>query len=325
MHPRRLNDSRRTAASKLLASAVVAVMTVVSAACTTTDALRESRFAVENNLNVYLVNGTGRLTEVVRRSKVGATERETLWDAYFQPALAPDGSAVACIRFRNYTRFSSNDAAVLPRQSSEVVVMRMDRTEKPATRVIHSLPGEAGVVYRLSSPIWSRDGRFVFFLANHRLFAHSVDTAQTELLSTLPDDVSAGFSEEHVTTSYLRLSPDGNQIFALLRERDARHSVWRIDWPKGSATRLWQGSLYEHFFAPIRTQLPSQLGNAAVDALFGSRAFPVLAPRFSADQRFYFFVRRKPGVFGRLWIGGYDVEERKDFVVRTLQRGFMWK
>jgi hypothetical protein len=146
----------------LLASAVLAAMTVVSAGCATTGALRETPFAVEDNLNVYVVDGAGRLKEMVRRSKVGQTPREPLWDAYFQPALAPDGAAVVCIRFRSYTRFSGNDPAVLPRQSSEVVIIRKDGTEKPTPQVIYSLPGEAGVVYRLSSPIWSSDGRLYF-------------------------------------------------------------------------------------------------------------------------------------------------------------------
>jgi transposase InsO family protein len=32
-----------------------------------------------------------------------------------------------------------------------------------------------------------------------------------------------------------------------------------------------------------------------------------------------------PAVYGRLWIGGYDVDERREFVARTLRRASMWK
>jgi len=50
-----------------------------------------------------------------------------------------------------------------------------------------------------------------------------------------------------------------------------------------------------------------------------------VAPRFSADRRFYFFVKSRFGFFGRLWVGGYDREARREFTVRTLRRGLLWK
>jgi len=83
----------------------------------------------------------------------------------------------------------------------------------------------------------------------------------------------------------------------------------------------WFGSHSGRFDQPF----PPELDDAAIEALFGSREFPVLAPRFSADRRYYFFVKRRPGFFGRLWVAGYDREARREFTVRTLDRGLLWK
>ena len=98
-------------------------MTLTSAGCAAADALSQVRLVVGEDLNIHTMNGKGdEFHEVVLRRKTGGTQRGALWDAYFQPSLAPDGGAVACIRFRNYTRLSSNDPALLPRQSSEIVI-----------------------------------------------------------------------------------------------------------------------------------------------------------------------------------------------------------
>ena len=303
------------------------VMTLASAGCATADGLSQVRLVVGEDLNIHTMNGKGdEFHEVVLRRKTGGTQRGALWDAYFQPSLAPDGGAVACIRFRNYTRLSSNDPALLPRQSSEIVIFHPGRTGKRATQVVYSVPGEAGVVYRLSSPIWSHDGRALFFVVGSRVLAYSLDTAETETVAELPSRVFAGFSEVDNAGTYLSLSRDGEHIFALLTEvAPIAYSIWRIRWATRAVAKLWGGPWFGSHSGRFDQPFPPELDDAAIEALFGSREFPVLAPRFSADRRYYFFVKRRPGFFGRLWVAGYDREARREFTVRTLDRGLLWK
>jgi len=214
---------------------------------------------------------------------------------------------------------------VLPQQSSEVIIIRTTSTDK-SMQVVHSVPGERGVVYRLGSPIWSLDGRGLFFIANSRILAHWLDTGLTQTITDIPGADAAGIAEDFITTSYLRLSRDGQEIFALLHSlRSSSYSVWRIHWATGSARQVWKGNWWGRSVVRVDPPLPAELDDAAVEALFGSREFPVLAPRFSVDGRFYFFTRYRQGFFGRLWIAGYDVEAHREFTVRTLRRGLLWK
>ena len=316
---RALRRAREGRSGVLLIVATVA-LTVVG--CATTDTLRDAKLVVEDDLSIYAMNGTGSgFHEVIARVKTGETPHEALWDAYFQPALAPGGSSVACIRFRNYTRFSGNDPTVLPRQSSEVVILHLDNAGKPATDVVYSMPGQRGVVYQLGAPIWSRDGRGVFFIASNRVIAYWINTTEIETIAELPD-VVAGFREEYIASTYLRLSREGDYIFALLSEQSSgMYSVWRIHWATRAAARVWRGRSLRDGSG----RLDPELDDATVEALFGSRESPVMAPRNSADGRFYFFVKSRWGLFGRLWVGGYDRQEHREFTVRTLRRGLLWK
>src|SRR2546425_12868925 len=92
-----------------------------------------------------------------------------------------------------------------------------------------------------------------------------------------------------------------------------------------AVAKLWGGPWFGSHSGRFDQPFPPELDDAAIEALFGSREFPVLAPRFSAGRRYYFFVKRRPGVFGRLWGAGYDREARRGFTGRTLGRGLLWK
>ena len=66
--------------------------------------------------------------------------------------------------------------------------------------------------------------------------------------------------------------------------------------------------------------LPQKLDEEVIETLFGSREFPVLAPQFSKDRRFYFYYMWQEGFLAKWWIGGYDTARNKPFVVKTLHR-----
>ena len=122
---------------------------------------------------------------------------------------------------------------------------------------MYSVPGEAGVVYRLSSPIWSHDGRALFFVVGSRVLAYSLDTAETETVAELPSRVFAGFSEVDNAGTYLSLSRDGEHIFALLTEvAPIAYSIWRIRWATRAVAKLWGGAVVRLSFWALRSAVP---------------------------------------------------------------------
>lgn len=297
------------------------------AAAVRIDALRETRFTVEDRHSVYLMDGVGeQLTRVLERkqTKDGPRTVDKLYDDYFEPSLSPDGTHVACIRFRNNSAGGNIDE-LMPLQSVEVLIVRIsDRTE----RLLMSVPAsEPGRVYRVLGPVWSADGGRVFFVADQRVWSYSLSEWQLEPIVDLPNGYSGGFTQDFLRGKYLRVSKEGTRLFGLLsmyfgREYDV---IVEIDLRVRKLKTLWYGNLSSRSVFEIDRLPPEQLDEDAVETLFGSRQFPVFAPRFSRDRRFYFFVRGESGWFGRVWVGAYDRAERKPFEVRTMWRTLLWK
>jgi hypothetical protein len=294
------------------------------AASIPTDVLRDAQFAVESRKSVFRLDGSGERPILVlerRETRDGLAPLDKLHDEFFAPSLSPDGSWIACLRFRNNSGGGNIDA-LMPLQSVEVLLVRIDDRSE---HVVASIPAtERGRVYRVLAPVWAPDGGRVFFAADGRVWSYALGDPQSRPIADIPEGFSGGFG----IRQYLRPSPDGAQLFGLLsrRNRFGRYDVIvSIDLASGKLTPRWTGTLSRDSVFEVNRPLSREIDDDVGQALFGSRERPVFAPLVSRDGRFYFFGRHEMGLFGREWIAGYDRVTRKEFEVRTMWRTLFWK
>jgi len=304
----------------------VVLVALVSGACAAAlpvDLLRDTRLAVESLGSVYLIDASGeQATPVLERKQTRARSERlaALYDEYFEPSLSPDGAYIACVRLRNNAHWGDL-AEPRPLQSSEVMLVRVsDRSE----RVIMSVPRSAPP-WSILSPVWSVEGDRIFFAVDRRVWSYALAVGRLDPVADLPSHYFGGFVGDSLRGQYLRVSPDGSRLFALLGERIGRDAVVEIELTNGTLRPLWSGELSSRSVFEIDRPLPAQIDDEAGHALFGSRELPVFAPRHSRDRRFYFFARHEMGWLGRIWVAGYDRETRREFEVRTMWRTLVWK
>ena len=179
------------------------------------------------------------------------------------------------------------------------------------------------------SPVWSVESDRIFFAADRRVWSYSLAGARLEPVVDLAGHYVGGFASDDLRGTYLRVSRDGTKLFGLLVVRSGRSqfedAIVEIDLTKGMFTSLWTGHLSSGSVFEIDRPLPAEIDDEAVQALFGSREFPVFAPKHSADRRLYFFVKHEMGWLGRIWVSGYDRQTRSEFEVRTMWRTLFWK
>jgi hypothetical protein len=308
--------------SRSLCLAAALILAVVATGCLYIAGLPAEKFIYEDGLDIYTIDLDGQNVERILekvQTRSGANAHERLHDVYFLPSLAPDGQRFACIRFRNYSPYRHNDPALNDLQSREIMIASLNGG---SARVFYRVPQReslaAGPPLRaLSGPIWSRDGRNILFLDGNRLLSVGEDGGDPQELAQLPAGTGAYEAPEHSVTSYIRLSVEGEIIFALT-DRLGAYSAWRIDPVSSHVTRLWSGRL-GRWVGSIE-HVPAELDEETVAALFGSRELPVFGPRFSSNRRFYFFVKLHYGWFSKVWIGGYDRGPGREWVVKTLHR-----
>jgi len=288
------------------------------------DVLRDAQFTVESLNSVYLLDGTGdQATPILerRRTRSGPAMHDNLYDDYIDPSLSPDRAHVACLRFRNNSEGGGNLDELMPFQSVEVLIVGIaDRVE----RVVTSIPATSkGRVYRVLAPVWSRDGRRIFFVADRHVWSYALLEGRVEPVVELPGDFGGGFGAGR---RYLRASPDGTRLFGLLgRSFGGDDVVVEIDIAGRRLTPLWSGRLSTGLASEVDRPLTAQVSDDVVQMVFGSRQRPVFAPRSSSDGRFYFFGRHEVGFLGRRWVAGYDRSTGTEFEVRTMWRTLFWK
>jgi hypothetical protein len=291
------------------------------------DRLRDTTLSVESLGSVYLIDASGEhATPVLERKQTRARSDQLaqLFDEYYEPSLSPDGAYVACVRLRNNAHWGDL-VEPQPLQSSEIMIARVsDRSE----RVIMSVPRRAPA-WNILAPVWSVEGDQIFFAVDRRVWSYALAGARLDPLVELPTRYFGGFTWDHGRGEYLRASSNGTRLFGLLRQgigRDpSNDAIVEIDLTNGALSPLWSGTLSTGFSTEVDRPLPPQIGDDAAQALFGSREFPVFAPRHSRDRRFYFFGRHEVGWLGRVWVAGYDRETRREFEVRTMWRTLVWK
>jgi hypothetical protein len=285
------------------------------------DVLRDAQFTVESKWSVYLLDGTGdRATSILprRQTRDGQGPQAKRYDEYLEPSLSPDRTLVTCIR-RTGGNSSLWYSEWAPAESADVLVVRIaDRSE----RVVMSIPVTSRGTAHTLAPVWSPDGKRIFFAVDQRIWSYVVSEERLEPVVDLPTDLRGTFELRR----YLRVSRDGAKLFALLdsyRRRTTYEAIVEVDLASRRLTPLWTGTLVHHI--DIDRPLTATVDDDIAEALFGSREFPVFAPRVSGDPRVYFFSRHEMGLFGREWVAGYDRVTRKEFEVRTMWRTLFWK
>jgi hypothetical protein len=280
--------------------------------------VRDVQIAVESRHSVYLLSGTGdrRLLLASRRSYAGATAHEELHDDYVAPSLSPDGSHVACIRLQDHGRYGRDVRVPLPPEMIQVLIVRLaDRAEQ----LVLSTPGDGRGGAGVLGPVWSRDGRRLFFAAGGRIWVHRSGDLRPESVAALPRST-------RVTRHYLRVMPQSDRLVALLpgpsRSDDAIAEIHPVT---GAVTILWSGPLSSSAMRDVDRPLPAPIAADVAEALFGSPEWPVLAPHAAPDRRVYFFERFRQGPLGRRWIAGYDRATGTEFEVRTMWRTLWWE
>jgi len=308
---------------------LVVLVTLVGAGCASAvpvDRLRATTLAVDSLGSVYLLDASGQqATRALDRKQTrdGPGQWDQLYDEYFQPSLSPDGKHVACVRLRNNSH-RGNPAELVAIQSSEVIIIRVG---DGAERVVMSVASAVGRGRAVLSPVWSIGGDRIFFAVDRRVWSYSVAGARLDPVVDLASHYVGSFASDDLRGTYLRVSGDGTRLFGLLRIGRTRFddAVVEIDLTSGAFRPLWSGKLSSGSVIEIDRPLPAEIDDEAVQALFGSREFPVFAPKHSADRRFYFFVKHEMGWLGRIWVSGYDRQTGREFEVRRMWRTLFWK
>ncbi len=306
---------------------LIALASGACAAALPIERLRDTTLPVESLGSVYLIDASGEhMTRVLERKQTRdrSERRAELHDEYFEPSLSLDGGHIACVRVRNNAHWGDLDEPRLL-QSSEIMVVRVSDLSE---RVIMSVPRSAPA-WKILSPVWSAAGDQIFFAVDGRVWSYAPASARLDPLLDLPTSYAGTFAEYHGHGAYLRVSPTGTRLFGLFKDQGRRipsdDAIVEIDLTGRTLRPLWSGRLSTGFSNQVDRPFPDQIDDEAAQALFGSREFPVFAPRHSRDQRFYFFGRTEMGLLGRAWVAGYDRETRREFEVRTMWRTLIWK
>lgn len=258
--------------------------------------LKNEKIVYKKGTSLYLMNGLGK--EVVKvLGPVSPSYVE-------KPSLSPDRSKIV------YTVGAYKVYLLSIKDRSETLIFDSLRTD------VVKLSEKSAQGRDVASPIWSQDGREIFFFVAHHLLAYSIDKKKTRKVSELPVGYVIG---TRMRDEYMRLSKDGQKIFALVcgpwdNPTTRHHSfIWQIDLSTGQAQKLWgegPGKALFHF----------QENDEAFAALFGSREFPVLASGFSRNRRFYFYYKWREGFLAKYWIEGYDTLNKRPFIVKIIRR-----
>jgi hypothetical protein len=224
--------------------------------------------------------------------------------------------------------------------------------ETKATRVVLQPPRDVGI----DEPTWSPDGAQVALFRGREVVVIDVETGQ-ELRRVDRVRLYDRGADWTVRKDRLIWGPDPAHIYVMaeLVEPPLAHETEGLSWQEivrgpthiGTAPAVgtvdlarnaveWVGSfrflddkVYKvNADGSDEPAAASVLEHPAVKAFNGEPRNRV--PRvgdlvWSADRRYYFYVKVRQGWFARDWIEGYDVSTRETFDVRTLSRALYRK
>lgn len=226
---------------------------------------------------------------------------------YIQASLSPDKSEIACVYQGDFY------ITLLPLDPDFEV------NGKP--RSIHNFQAtdEAGKFPKSFYPVWSSDGHKLYFLNANHLVVYDDQARQTTVLYDFPASQSGGPSGGD---GNMNLSGDGRTLYCMLSDGTSQVAFWSFDLSSNAPASI--ASLDREAFS--RFAFPDSFPDEAVEALFGSKANPVLSPFFCAgDQRYYAYIRESKDLWSRVWLEGYDRQGKNKFEAATLGRSLNFK
>lgn len=244
-------------------------------------------FAYGNGDGLYLIRGDGTL------------KQQVIGGAYYQPALSPDKTKVACVYDKDF----------------QVTVFTLDENYgshlKPKT--IHNAQAlsQGSKMTSVACPVWSADGQKIFFLNLNHLIVYDYQEQKTTSLFDFPDSQSAGQTPD---SGRMALSRDGGTLYVMLSEGQGKLAFWTASTGSGQASPSATVS---------RDQLstfkfPAEMSGDLIENLFGSRENPVLGPISSTDHRYYFYFEKGTGLLAQNKVKGYDRTTKETFEVAVL-------
>ncbi len=240
------------------------------------------------NGSIYLVNGDGS----------GA--KEIIGGGYSQAALSPDKTKIACVKPSDFAITVFNLTPQFELEGKPKSICNSD---------ISRATGEFGKAF---SPLWSSDGKKIYFLNNNHLVCYDYDLQRTSVLVDFPEDQLGGVLSDAPPK-------DGGALYAATHDKNDLFTIWSVDLGTNQAVSIavLDRDSYSSF------QLPSSFPEDAIQSLFGSRENPVLEPVIPYEDRFYFYLVQKETTFEtKHLVEGYDKVQKLKFEVATLGRSF---
>ena len=177
------------------------------------------------------------------------------------------------------------------------------------------------------SPVLGPDGKMVYFvmkkqstspieIVGFNLQKRSIEkrfplegSDRDFLLGDMPMDEKIRFGKNSKN-----LYTDFWGIWKINLEDDSIEQIWEGGKSKGKrVVKTWGGILGK------LNQTP-EVETKAIEALYGSREFPIAMPIHSPNRRFYFYHLREEGWLAKNWIGVYDKQEKKNHTIKTTSR-----
>jgi hypothetical protein len=241
-------------------------------------------FTLSYDGSIYLVHGDG------------SDKKELIGGGYSQSTLSPDKTKIACVKPSDFciTVFDLNPQSEIEGKPKSIY----------NSDALHAT-GEFGKAF---SPLWSSDGKKIYFLNNNHLVCYDYDLQRTTVLVDFPED-QLGDILSHEPPK------DGSALYAATQDKDGLHTIWSVDLGTNQAVSI--AVLDKESYSGFR--FPSSLSDDAIQSLFGSRENPVLEPVICPGDRFYFYLVQKENTFlTKHSVEGYDKTQKLKFEVTTL-------
>jgi hypothetical protein len=244
-------------------------------------------FAYGNGEGIYLLSGDGSLNKKV------------IGGYYYQPALSPDGTKIACVYDKSFqiTIFNLDANRDLVGQPKNVYNSQAYSQESKPTPA--------------SCPVWSLDGQKLYFLNQNHLILYDYQLMRTTSLFDFPENQTGGQTQE---SGNMKLSKEGDSLFCMMSEGEDKLDFWTVNLSANQGTQV--AGICRALLSDFK--FPPEISGDVLENLFGSAENPAWGPIPSPDRRYFFYFRRDPGFPGKKRIEGFDRTTKEKFDVATL-------
>ena len=245
---------------------------------------RDVVFAYANGDGIYVLSGDGSINKKI------------IGGAYFQAALSPDRTKLACVYDQDF----------------QITIFNLDSNfesqGRPKTVFNSQAQSQGDSNTRVCCPTWSSDSQKFYFINLNHLIVYDYGEKKTTFLFDFPESQSGG---QYPETGNMKLSKNGDTLNCLLNESGDKWAFWDINLSSMQGTLVGNPGKYAFLEGRIPPDLPEEI----VENFFGSRENRVLGPIHSADHHYYFYYHKDEGYLAWHGILGYNRETKEKFDV----------